>query len=195
MPDTPSITLVKEFQYRDKPEKWSNTYHFSGTTPSSVAEWQTLGEAIWSAEKTMFKSAVKLVGLYGYEAGNELSVAQIDYSVPPLAPIPGTSSVSASPAPGDVAFWVRWRTPDRNSRGKWIYLRKYFHGVLTEPGLDTVAAPVRTAAAAYAAKMIDGTLPGGAKICGPQGAVASAPLVSTYATTRTLKRRGKRPSS
>jgi hypothetical protein len=58
---------------------------------------------------------------------------------------------------------------------------------------DKVDTTWITAANTFGAKMIDGTLPGGAKYCGPQGAVLSAPEASQWLTTRTLKRRGKRP--
>lgn len=197
MPDTPSITIVKRFPYRgDTMEEFSNKYHFSGDVPGDDAAWKTLADAIIAAERPMLPASVSFVRAYGHEAGNEFAVATIDYTAPPLTPVAGTLAVSGvAKAPGDAAFWVRWRTAHKNSRGKWIYLRKYFHGVLigTTDG-DIVATQQKAAAEAYAPKMTDGSLPGGVKICGPQGAVAGPAAVSTYTTTRTLKRRGKRPS-
>lgn len=196
MPDTPSITIVKRFSYRgDANEEFSNKYHFEGETPSSDAEWKTLADAIIASERTIMTGSVSFVRAYGYVAGNDFAAAVIDYTAAPLTPATGTlDHNSGVRAPGDAAFWIRWRTPERNSRGKWIYLRKYFHDVLLQGGGDVVTPGQRTAAAAHGAKMADGSLPGGVRICGPQGADAGPVTVSQYATTRTLKRRGKRPS-
>lgn len=197
MPDTPSITIVKRFNYRgDANEEFSNKYHFEGETPISDAEWKTLADAIIASERPMFPSSVKFVRAYGYKAGVEFADGVIDYTAAPLTPVSGSLVTSGSiAAPGDAAFWVRWRTPDRNSRGKWIYLRKYFHAaMLPASGGDTLFPAQTTAAAAHGEKMKDGTLPGGAKICGPQGADAGPVTVSPFVTTRTLKRRGPRPS-
>lgn len=198
MPDTPSITLVKRFYYRGAYEEWTNRYHFSGSTPGDAAAWKVLADAVFASEKTCLPAVVELVRAYGYEAGSNGADAVIEYDIAPLAVVPGTLSMTgATYTPGDVAFWIRWPTPDR-ARGKVVYLRKYLHGALrslTGPGTtlnDAILPAQATAALAHGAKMIDGSLPGAAKVCGPQGAVAGAPSVSPYLTTRTLKRRGKR---
>lgn len=195
MPDTPSITIVKRFQYRGQDEEFSNTYHFSGTTPADAAAWKTLADGIIAIEKLTQNSQTKFVRAYGYVAGTEHSVAQIDYTVPPNTLLSGTGTFTGgSLAPGDAAVNIRWLTPDLNSRGKHIYCRKYMHNVYVETAVpDLVLDSQKTAFQTFAGKMIDGTLPGGVKYCGPQGAVLSSPRVDQYITTRTLKRRGKRP--
>lgn len=195
MPDQPSITIIKDMPYRGNTEEFSNTYHFSGTTPASTAAWKTLADALIAAEKPTVPSYVRFVRAYGYEAGNINSVAQIDYKTLPLTPEVGTFAVGTSiGVPGDVAATIRWLTPGVTSRGKKIYLRKYMHGVREAGGnYDALDSSERTAFGTFAAKLIDGTLPGSFKYCGPQGAVASDPLVAAYLTVRTLKRRGKRP--
>jgi len=195
MPDTPSITIVHKFTYRDQPEEWSNTYHFSGTTPANRAAWKALADAIIAAEKLTQYSTTSFVRAYGYEAGNENSVAQIDYTVAPDAPVVvGTYAGSGRKTSGDVAATVRWYTGASSTRGKKIYCRKYFHGIdASTSDADEVDATHSGVLATFAAKLIDGTLPGSFKYCGPQGAVLSAPQVAAYLTTRTLKRRGKRP--
>jgi hypothetical protein len=195
LPDTPSITIVKRFTYRATPEEFSNTYHFSGTTPVDRAAWKTLADAIIAAEKLTVASVVSFVGAYGYEAGNDSSVAQIDYDVAPDAPaVTGTFSTTEPKLPGDTAATTRWWT-GASSRGKKIYCRKYWHAVYANPGAsgDQLLTAQKTAFDTFAAKLIDGTLPGGFKYCGPQGAVLQAPVTNTFITTRTLKRRGKRP--
>lgn len=197
MPDTPSIVIQKSMDYRGQPEVWTNKYHFSGTTPGSAAAWKALADAIILQEQKHLPFKVSFVGALGYEAGNEHSVYQVDYRVAPNTVLRGSTNISANSDPqteaGDVAYWVRWRTPDRNSRGKPVYLRKYFHAAVIGNSADAIFPTQKSRALDYANAMMDGSLPGGVKICGPQGAVASAPTVSDWLTTRTLKRRGRRP--
>ena len=195
MPDTPSITIIKRFTYRDALEEWGNTYHFSGTTPANAAAWKTLADAVIAAERPIVTGSTSFVRAYGYEAGNENSVAQIDYTVPPNAPpLVGSYGTPGTKAPGDAAATIRWWTGVTSSRGKKVYCRKYFHDItMNSSDSDELQSTLITAMNTYAAKMIDGTLPGSFKYCGPQGAVLSDPHVNLYITTRTLKRRGKRP--
>jgi hypothetical protein len=194
VPNMPSITIVKSFTYRNAQEEFSNTYHFAGTTPANAADWKTLADGIIAAEKLTVTVDVKFHRAYGYVAGNNNSVAQIDYDALGGTLIAGTFTGSGANAQGDSAAWIRWLTPNLSTRGKKIYLRKYMHGMLTSSGGgDTLLASQRTALATYGAKLIDGTLPSSFVMTGPQGASASAPVVSVFLTTRTLKRRGKRP--
>jgi hypothetical protein len=195
MPDMPSITIVHDFTYRGAVEQWSNTYHFSGTVPSDTAAWKTLADAIIAAEKLAHFGNTRFVKAYGYVAGNENSVAQIDYSIAPNVIVSGTwAGTGGVEMPGDVAATTRWYTGASSSRGKKIYCRKYWHGIFNQTGsFDSLNTAQRGLFDTFAAKMIDGTLPGSVKYCGPQGAVLSAPQTNQYLTTRTLKRRGKRP--
>lgn len=192
----PSITIIKDFSYRGVLEEYSNTYHFSGTQPADAAAWKALADAIITAERPCYQAAVRFVQAYGYNAGSDLSVAQIDYRVSPNTVLTGTDTTFGSVfCPGDVAATIRWPTSQFTSRGKRIYLRKYMHNVAPQafPNQDKLLGLQKTAFGTFAAKLIDGTLPGSFRYCGPQGAVALAPQVSDYLTTRTLKRRGKRP--
>lgn len=192
MPDTPSIVINKVFFYRGAAEEWSNRYHFSGSTPSSLAEWKTLALAIWAEERKFLNGNTTFNGFLGYNAGDPTANAIMG----PDDLTAGEKTVgiaTGSAAPGDVAAWVRWATGERGSKGRPIYLRKYFHGVPVST-TDNIATSSRTAMLAYGEKMKDGTLPGGFKVCGPQGAVAGLVKVPTFVTTRTLKRRGKDPS-
>lgn len=197
MPDTPSITLVKKFTYRGNREEWSNTYHFSGTTPANAAAWKTLADAIIAEEKLCFTGEVSWVRAYGYEAGNENSVAQIDYEMAPLTPVVGSATgISDRLVGGDVAATTRWWTGAVSSRGKKVYCRKYWHSVYGDNvDRDKLTSAQRTKFNTLGAKLIDGTLPGSFKYCGPQGAVLGPPETSEWLTTRTLKRRGRRPPS
>ena len=192
MPDTPSIVIEKLFTYRGQPEEWSNRYHFLGSTPSSLAEWKALALAIWAQERTFCNTSTRFNGFLGYNAGDNTANAIMGPDDLTTAE-KSQGALSGNNVPGDSAVWVRWATGERGSKGRPIYLRKYFHGVGTT-GTDEIVGTARTAMLAYATKMTDASLPGGFKICGPQGAPGGTPKVPTYITTRTLKRRGKDPS-
>jgi hypothetical protein len=192
MPATPSITLVKTMDYRGVPEEWSNKYHFTGDTPADPVAWKALADALWAEERKFLCTTVKIAAAYGYAAGNVSSVFQLNFTDPPNVQTSGV--ISATPiAPGDAAGWVRWKTGERNTKGRPIYLRKYFHG-LAVTAVDSINFQTRTAMIAYGAKMTDGTLPGTFRVCGPLGSQAGVVKVPTFITTRTLKRRGKDPS-
>lgn len=196
MPDTASIILVKRFTYRGQPEEFSNKYHFEGTTPANADAWKTLADGWIAEERKIFPSWVEFVRAYGYEPGSDHANWMHDYDSEAGAPPAGSLVFGASDhiLPGDAAATVRWETGEWNSRGKKIYCRKYFHGVANGTGgADSLSAQQKTAMEGYAAVLISGFFPGSAKYSGPQGANLSSPLVSPWITTRTLKRRGKRP--
>lgn len=196
MPDTPSITLVKRMNYRGAPEEWSNTYHFTGTTPTNDAGWQALGDAIYELERTVLRSDVVLVQIYGYEAGNEVSVAQIDRRTGTNALPAGTANVSGGfRLAGDQAIRLRARRDGNSSKGKKVYGQKYYHGSWANSSTtaDEVPSSIITAMQNLGNHLLDGSLPGGCKWCAPQGQTYALPTPGPYVTTRTLKRRGKRP--
>lgn len=195
MPDTASLTLIKRFTYKGNNEEWSNTYHFTGATPATPAAWKTLADAWIAAERTVLPNSCAYVRAYGYAPGNEHSVAQIDYVALGGALVLGSYSAAGNPqAPGDSAFMIRGLV-GLSTTGKKVYVRKYFHAAICTPGNgDTLVAGQKTASDAYCATLIAGTLPGAAKWSGPQGADVTGPVTLPFLTTRTLKRRGKRPS-
>lgn len=199
------VTVIKQFTYRgDASEEYSNTYWFSGSTPSDAIAWKALTDAIITSEKVCYHTQVKVVRAYGYDSPNDTDGEHATWSYDYLGAaetVAGTyTSAGSVILPGDAAAWVRWRTERRTSPGgKLIYLRKYFHpcyGNTTTP--DLVAATSRTALAAHGVKMIDGTLPSARKLCAMHhtedatGLAADDVEAANYVTTRTLKRRGKR---
>jgi hypothetical protein len=199
------VTLVKRFPYRgDSTEEFSNTYWFDGTTPADTTAWKALADAIYASEKTILRASTSLVKAYGYDSPNdaagETAAWQYDYLGEGEAVVGTFSETGLVPASGDSAAWIRWRTARRTSPGgKIIYLRKYYHpAMLASGGGDSIAATWRTAASAHGNKMIDGTLPSARQLCAMHHSEDGSELtsagvtVATYATTRTLKRRGKR---
>lgn len=195
MPDTDSITLVKEMSYRGESEEFSNTYHLDGTTPSNETEWRALAQAVWETEAGCFAATAKLVRAYGYVAGNNISVAQIDFRVDlPDITTGQLDSTGGRKMAGDQAGTFRARGYI-GANGKRVYATKYMHhGYVNTADPDTITSFTADAYLAHAAAMIAGTLPGGMKWVCPQAQELDQPHASPWVTTRTLKRRGRRPS-
>ena len=195
------ITLIKTLDYRAAVEEWSNHYHLTGTPPSSPSAWRTLFDALVAAEKTLYNGGVTVIGGYGYDddATTAHAVWSVDLRVTPDTPVGGTFATTGHQFPGDAAAWCRWKLNRNNSKGKPIYLRKYFHGALglvspTGDQTDTILAAQVTAYAAFATLLDTGAGVGGTHIRDTGGASIVSNGCSSFITTRTLKRRGKRPS-
>lgn len=197
------LTLVKRYSYRgDATEEFSNQYWLTGSVPSTSAAWRTLFDALVLQEKTLYTSACQVVRGYAYDVdtANAAAVWSVDLLQSPNTPVSGTLAVDASSRsmPGDVAVWVRWRTSRLNTKGKPIYLRKYFHDAYGHPssGRDNVMASQITALNAFGSKLRDGTFTEARTLRSQHhDETLTGHGSSTYLTTRTLKRRGKRPNA
>lgn len=196
----PSLTIVKNMQYRGNDEEWSNTYFMTGDLPTSPASWKTLADAVIADEKSLYDSGQDVVRAVGHEAGESVAVWGYDYAGAseevPGAYVTGSSRINA----GDSAAWIRWSTDALTSKGKPIYLRSYFHpayaGATGAP--DAIAVGWISAAQDYGDAWIAGYTDGDGTVhhrAGPHGVVGIVALPSTYATTRTLERRGRRPTT
>jgi hypothetical protein len=191
------LTTIKSFAYRGTTEEWSNSYVFSGPNPADQAAWTAWGEKLKDLEKLIVPNLVKFERWYGYDEGSwETKPQHVDYQGTYAASTFGSASMTgAQLLPGDTAFWIRWDTGQYTSRGKRIYLRKYFHGALADSATtsDNLLPSQKTAATAFGAKLYDGaSLIGTARLARETGTLPVAHLVGPYITTRTLKRRGKR---
>ncbi len=192
------ITLVKKFSYRgDSTEEFSNTYHFTGTVPSDATAWLALMNALATQEKTCYPSGVSIIRAYGYATDNPADDSV--WGSGAITPISGTLATSGLPlAPGDSAVWVRWKTSRVNSNAKPIYLRKYFHPAVMQnaTGGDDIYGTQYTNLQAFGTKLMDGSFDSGRTLTA-QGHTDTliSRTSSLYVTTRTLKRRGKRPGS
>jgi hypothetical protein len=194
----PSLTIVKSFTYRGAPEEWSNTYFMTGDLPSTSASWKTLADAVIAQEVNLYDVHTSVVRAIGHKAGDSVAVWSFDYEAAG-ASVPGvfvpTAGLTQS---GDTAAWIRWSTDRLTSKGKPIYLRSYFHPAYSETGTssDLVLPLWATAALAYGHDWVTGFTDGDGTThhrAGPHGVVGLVPLVSTWCTTRTLERRGRRP--
>jgi hypothetical protein len=194
---TPGITTIKSFTYRDAVEEWGNSYHFVGDPPSDDAGWDAIVSALITMEKAVLPITTSIVRAYCYP---DLSPHHPSVLTVTDATFGSTSGSLSTPsgsflAPGDAAMWIRWKTARTNTHGKPIYLRKYYHGVIVTPAGgdgDSVESTQHTALLTLgtALNTAAGDWPG---IAGPDGVAPGARAVSPYATTRTLRRRGRRP--
>lgn len=196
------ITLIKKFTYRgDANEEWSNTYHFVSAPPSDDAGWATLVTELAEIEQPVLNAFTTIVRAYGYDSDDDhaASVYTKDWELDGGA-LTGTYSFSSGTEEmmaGDQAVLVSWRLAVKNTKGKWIYLRKYLHGGFeTLGGPDSVSTAYKAALQTYADALDDGStgLHGGLRARTRTDDV-TANQVSPYTTTRTLRRRGKRPLS
>jgi hypothetical protein len=195
---TTYLTVIKRMSYRGDPsEEWSNSYALTGSTPVDSAAWRTLFDALVLQEKTCYTSDVTVVAGYGYAGipgSGDHSIWNVDMTLAPNTPVPGTLTGTGAKMAGDQAGWLRWGLDRFTAKGKRVYLRKYFHGGYTSSGTyDDMHTGTRNAYLAFGLKLEDGSFAAGRKICDKDGNVPIGHAASTYITVRTLKRRGKRP--
>jgi len=188
-----TLVVVKGMNYRgDLDEEFSNAYSFKAAPPSGDEAWLTLANDLIAHEKPIFQAGAPFKRVYGYDSDdpNANSVFSHDFTLD-ASPPTATGSWAGHLFAGDQAACVQWRTSTKNTRGKWVYLRKYLHLGQTELAQpDTLFAGYKTSLETYAAA-----------IQGFWGGLTArqAPLsveefnVMPWVTTRTLKRRGKRP--
>lgn len=194
-----AVTLIKRMSYRGDPnEEWSNKYFLTGGVPASDADWLALVNALKAEERKCFNSLSVIIRAYGYssDALDADSVYQRDM-VAATETVAGTLANTLGVATqAESAVWVRWKT-SRMARGKAIYLRKYFHTAYASSTIaDQPSAATVTALTAFGAKMRDGTFLDGRTVRarGQTGETFLGHNVSTWMTTRELKRRGRRPT-
>ena len=196
MPPTMAVTLVKSMPYRGVPEEWSNTYHLTGGNPVNDAEWNTIIDAVWQKERAIYHTSCGLVRAYGYNAGSDHANFVLDIIAAGGVQIPGTNAFTAAEkVAGDQAMTLR-ALIGLSTTGKKVYIRKYYHAVGFMSGdTDKVSTASKNAATTLATTGLAGFVGTGRKWCGPNGEEATLPLANPYLTTRTLKRRGKRPTT
>jgi len=185
---TPSIKVIKTFPGRDGTLQFSNRYHFNGGTPSDTAHWTTLSDAVVTAEKAQYDSAVTIIGTVGYAAGSDVPVFSKSYSTAGTLTLVGTISAYSA----DAAALVRYATTARTSKNHPIYLFNYYHRPLhnASDATDDLWSTYLTALGTYAAHWIsgfsDGTIT--AVRAGPNGATATGHFENHLVTHRDLPR-------
>lgn len=190
----PGITVVQTFTYRGAPEEWSNKFHFQGDAPSDPAGWRDLADAFIDLWKTTLTDVVTIVRVLCYEDTDDPAV--YTYTLASFSGnVAGTITTGVSAdllESGDVAALLRWNTGKTSTKGKPIYLFKYLHGVMHASGARDTWRDT-TVAGTFASDVMSasGDWPG---LADKAGDAPVGHLAETYLTTRTLKRRGRRPT-
>jgi hypothetical protein len=199
------LVTVKQFTYRGAPEEFSNVYTFQGAPPGDSASWTVLMNDVLAKERAIFDSSVTWRRAYGYTDNDPKKAHAFahDWTVPGPPPF-GVYTGSAGPRlAGDQAGLVWWLLDRKSDKGKPTYLRKYFHhgwaDINDHDGIDgSWATALNTFAGPGGIGGIHGGLmsPGGPKDTDPNpGGTVTNHSASAWVTTRTLKRRGKRPKT
>lgn len=193
---TPFLTVNKSFTWRGSREVWSNGYHLD-STPASSQEWGDLLTTVWQREAVFLPVDVQLEGGTGHTPGTPPVLVFESDAAPAGEGGPQGSFVAGAAyhlAPGDVAAWIRWGTDLKNSRGKPVYLRNYYHAVYVASDGNTLDPVQRAGMMDLALGWQNGVTIGGRtyRRTGPNHGTPQSHDVSTWATTRTLERRGKR---
>lgn len=197
------VITVKVFTYRDNPlEEFSNTFAVEGSVPNGDAAWNTLINKVVGAEQSVFDSGVKWVRTYGYGSSDPHAAHLFANEYPSGSQPVGTfvPSGTAKKGAGDQAALVQWGTDVKSHKGKPVFLRKYLH----DPWLDTTDLDKLDAGYLSALNTFgQAFVPGGTvavlrspyllSTAGSSYRSALNHQTSPWVTTRTLKRRGKRP--
>lgn len=189
------VVSIKQFAYRGVPEQWSNSYHFDGTPPATDAAWNTALNALATKERAFLPASVTALRMVAYLShGTHIEYAWGDatasFGLGTMAAISGGIQL-----PGDTAFTVRARVIGRwTPKGKPVYLRKFVHAPFsTVTPADTLATAQSTACKTALDALVAGTGMTLGRWVHPDGGTLAPVEVSPLITTRTLKRRSKRP--
>lgn len=194
MAATPSIKVIKQFNYRAGTRQWSNRYHFTGGTPSSGSLWTTLSDNIVTAEKGIYQDVandpiveVKIVGTIGYDAGSDVPVFSKTYATAATG-----NFANYGYCPGECAIIARYDTAARTSKNHPVYLFNYYHGCFSVgTGLPDDANVAQSAAIlSYMNAWITGFSDGSTTYHrgGPNGAAATGSFVDPYIGHRDFPR-------
>lgn len=165
---------------------WSNRYYLNNTSIDTQAHFNTLSDAIVTAEKAVYASGMTIVQTAYYAPGSDVAVWTRTYSTV------GTCVPTSQKSPGDCAALVRYSTAARTSKNHPLYLFNYYHGVYNQAGassdlVDTVQlAALGTYANAWVSGFSDGVTT--YKRAGPRGAVAVGYVAETMVTHRDFPR-------
>lgn len=187
------VVLIHRFIYRgDASEEFSHSYFFKGPPPGDDSSWLVLCDDLINLEKPIYSPQISFVAAYGYDSDDPAAHAVFAHDFTQPGPPPtGTRPEAGQFMAGDQAACVEWKTDAKNARGKWIYLRKYIHqGIIDPSSADNLETAYMAKLQTYAdfVQLFHGGLTAQRNAYN-----VTSSRVLPYVTTRTLKRRGKRP--
>jgi hypothetical protein len=184
------IIVEKSLQFRNQEERFANGYNFQSATLTSE-QHLALVDAVVAVEREIHAASVmfhnaRLIPNWT-PGGNQEATAFRDYS-PVLA---GVAANAALQHP-EVTAMAEWPTTKRG-----VYLRKFYHlGRFPNAINETSQIGDMTAATTKILPLSNGSLPGAATICRPNGELATGPgKFDIFARTRQFRRGGRRPTS
>lgn len=191
------VVLTKAFPWRGRNEEWSNGYHLSVDTVPDRAGFDTLIRAIWTGtEAPILASQTQLVKSLGYVDPAGVSTHSFTYGAYGSGTALGATGVGFGGTTGLVhpeTCFLAKANAGRTTKGRNRYVMKYYHSLAGPPG-DSATTQYSTMNPLLT-KLINGTLPSGAKLCAPDGYVCTGISLDPYMRTHQLKRRGKRPTT
>ena len=190
----PAMTVIKSFEYRGIYEEWSNQYHLTGVGADDAAH-RAIADDLIALEIACYSDRVTVRRVLVYDDSDNASIYTYDLSLWGGVRFGELDSTTGITMAGDAAGWVRWDTGKVSSTGKKIYLRKYFHDVhgASEADPDLLHNDWSTQYQGFGDSLL-ADFSGTVHIVDPEGDQPAGPARgSSYVTTRTLKRRGRRP--
>lgn len=178
------VVTTKSVRWRGGQEEFSNGYTFQADAgPWSQAQWQDLCDDLVSMERAIHANNVTFVRVQAGPQGQPAALVQ---------DLTGTGSfpTSASVLQPEVCLLAQWRI----ARRRW--LMKYFH-IGKHPG--TIDGDVWVATTPYTtqlAKLTDGSMGPGVKICAPDGTLSESTCqLDPYMRVHQFPRGRRRPTA
>lgn len=190
------VTVIKRMPYRaSTDEEFSNTYELKDPPPQTPQEWSALTDSLIAHEEPIYPAFVHFLRVYGYNTSDPKAHHVYAHDYEQAGQIhTGTYVPSANEnvGAGDQASVVEWRTDQVGQKGKPIILKKFHHTpyINAAGSSDELGTQYKAQLDIYASSM-QGVWGGPFTINHPGNIISASAL--PYVTTRTLKRRGKRP--
>lgn len=117
------VSITKSVQFRGVQQEFSNVYYYWGDLPVIAAEANSLIDQLVTTEKKLHSSAVAFLFGRCWSAGGSRESNNMIVQKP-LSGFGNFATIANLDR--ERAYLVRWRA-GINSRGKPVYLRKWYH--------------------------------------------------------------------